>query len=258
MTYKFLTGSLRPVAVLATFAMASVIGTAHATPVQLVTNGSFEVNGGTGELGYNTSATGWTSSSTTAYNFIFAPGTADVPPGAIGTLGGVQIYGPGDSSPDNGFKLSPDGGYFVALNSDINNKDNAFTTGPISQTLTGLTAGKQYTVSFYWAAAQQFGFLGATTEQLIVGFGAQTKKTPVLDNPEGGFTGWDSQSFTFTADGPSDVLSFLGDGNPVGTPPFALLDGVSVVATTPEPTSLALMLTGFAGVGGMVRSRFKK
>ncbi len=63
------------------------------------------------------------------------------------------------------------------------------------------------------------------------------------------------QTFNFTADNTSDVLSFLAVGTPNGEPPFSLLDGVSVQAA-PEPGTLLLMLGGLGLVGlGVVRSK---
>lgn len=240
----------RSTVVVAALAMAAVITPAHAT--ELVQNGGFEslTNPGLGSAGIGTTGsqnvTGWTS---TGYDFVFTPGTADTT-GASGS--GLKLWGPNNGgSANNHLAASPDGGNFVAM-------DGAYEVGPLSQTLNGLTPGQKYTVSFYWAGAQQSGYNGATTEQFKVSFGSQTQSTAVLDNENHGFTGWQQENFTFTADGTSDVLSFLAVGTPNGEPPFSLLDGVSVVASTPEPSSLALLLTGFAGIGGMVRNRFKK
>jgi hypothetical protein len=247
----------RSLAACTVLAMAAIMVPAHAT--ELVTNGSFETVTGAGvsaEIGTlgTENVSGWTTS---GYNFVFTPGTADNGTGAIQGGGHLQLWGAGNGgAAGNNLGVSPDGGNFVAM-------DGAYETAAISQTITGLVAGDQYTVSFYYAGAQQKGYTGDTTEAVKVSFGGHTIETPVLSDPSHNFTGWYSESMTFTANSTSDVLSFLAVGTPSGQPPFTLLDGVSVTADTsgspvPEPSSLALLLTGFAGVGGYVRSRFKK
>ncbi len=67
---------------------------------------------------------------------------------------------------------------------------------------------------------------------------------------------WRSESLSFTATGSSTVISLIGDSgdNYIG------LDNVSVVQTsagTPEPSTWAMMLAGFAGLGyaGLRRAR---
>jgi hypothetical protein len=198
----------------------------------LVTNGSFSLTtSGNGQLGYNTNAIGWTS---TGYSFIFAPGTADTT-GALGSIGYAYLWGPGNGSP-NGLTISPDGGNFVAA-------DGAYNPGPISQTINGLYLGEPCTIGFWWAGAQAYPITGATTEQWQVNFGTSTQYTPIVSNASEGFTGWTYETMNFTADGPSDLLSFLAVGTPTGEPPFSLLDGVDV--EVPEPSSVLLI----AGVG---------
>jgi hypothetical protein len=82
---------------------------AFAVPAQatnLVLNGSFENSTGGGQLGYNTTATGW---ATSGYNFLFASGSADTT-GEVGTYGALKLYGPGDGSANGLPASSPDGG----------------------------------------------------------------------------------------------------------------------------------------------------
>ena len=85
--------------------------------------------------------------------------------------------------------------------------------------------------------------------------GNETHSTAVISNVSHGFSGWVHQTFTFTAASASEVLSFLAVGTPAGVPPFALLDGVTLAAAVPEPSSWALMLGGFAVVGFIARRR---
>ncbi len=233
---------------LTSLAMTAMVTAAHAT--NLVTNGSFEQttlpgNSGIGS-GFNSNAdnvTGWTTS---GYNFVYTS-AADVTP-----ANGVELWGPANGSA-NGLGVSPDGGNYVAM-------DGAYGVGALSQIISGLVIGQQYTVNFYFAGAQQHGFNGSTTEQFEVSFGSDHLFTQVLNNANHGFTGWQSESFTYTASATSETLAFLAIGTPDGVPPFSLLDGVSLnaVAPTPEPGSLALLATGLFGVGGIVRSRFSK
>lgn len=209
---------------------------------QISINQSFQMYSNNNATNYVT-VTGWTSA---GYNFLFLNGT--------GVTGGayspqysnyLRFWGAangGDASNSwNGTSAS--GGNFIGA-------DGAYQTGPISQTLTGLTIGHQYLLSFNWAGAQQYTFTGPTTEGWIVSFGGQTFNTPVLNNVNHGFTGWQSSSLYFTATATTQTLSFLAVGTPNGTPPFTLLDAVNM-QDIPEPRSLAMFAAGFAGLVAM-------
>ena len=218
----------------------------------LVINGDFEQTSMQNSQGaftpdeMNTSnVTGW---STSGYNFIFGANTAATV-GSYGSYGQTYLY---DGSAVSGGAVlgqSPTGGNFVGA-------DGAFQVGAITQTLSGLTKGTDYAVSFSWAGAQQSGFTGATTEQWQVSLGNQTQSTQAVPNANHGFTGWMQQTFVFEATTASEVLSFLAVGTPNGEPPFSLLDGVSAT-DVPEPASLA-MLAACISVLGLLTVCYRK
>lgn len=261
-TWKKIGASAAAVAV----AIASITVPGAARPVgaaNLITNGDFEqTTNGLGQFNYRTQAVGWTStnSNNNAYNFLFTEATDDNT-GVLGQYGNLKLWGPG-TGVNNGLVGSPTGGNYVGA-------DSAFQVGAISQVVAGLTVGNSYQLDFWWGAAQQAGFDGATTDYWQVTFGSQVKKTKTLSLPNHGFSGWMAQSFTFTASSVSQTLSFLAFGTPSGVPPFALLDGVSMVdvtppppsiapppgAAAPEPSTVSLLFVGLLGAAGYARRR---
>lgn len=228
----------------------AVSGCGAACAAELVTNGGFETtSSGSGQLGYNTNATGWSVVPPPgSYIFLFGPGAADTT-GANGEYGGLSLWGSNNGGLDV-LPVSPNGGNFVALDGD-------FQTSALTQTISGLTPGHTYQVSFDYGYAQQYGFDGDTNQDLTVCLGSSCETTPALANPSHGFTGWFTASYALTADGTSDVLSFLAYGS-LPVPPFALLDGVSLTGGVPEPSTWALMISGFAGLGFAAYRRTKK
>jgi hypothetical protein len=228
--------------VLAT-ALAAIAAPAFANSF---TNGGFETTTlGAGQLGFNTNATGWT---TTGYNFLFAPGTGDTT-GSNGSAGNLSIWGPNNGSSNGLPATSPSGGNYVAADGDIN------YAGSIDQVITGLTPGKIYSVGFDYGFAQQFGFNGNTVQNWKVSFAGQNATTANYNLPNHGFSGWFHTSYNFVANNATETLSFLAYGN-LPVPPFALLDGVTFSRdTVPEPASWALMLIGFGMIGNVARRR---
>jgi hypothetical protein len=143
---------------------------------------------------------------------------------------------------------SPAGGNFVSA-------DGAFDVQPISQMISGLSATATYTLSFWFAGAQQYGYTGATTEQWEVLFGSEAPQyTQVLPNLSEGFTGWQWETLTVTADSMSDLLSFIAIGTPNGVPPFVLLSDVSLVET-PEPETFTLVTGTLIACLGALRMK---
>ena len=147
----------------------------------------------------------------------------------------------------------------------------------LNYTVTGLTPGQTYTLSFYQAASQQTGFANGlnTTEQWIVSLGtdgmsfcdgcgaadayygghdstysnadagADVEVSPLMTTPSGGTTPW-LISFTVNlkADAATDLLSFLAWGDN-GSTDQSSADGVPrrrqyPESSVPEPATLSL------------------
>ncbi len=204
-------------------------------------------------------------STTGADDFFDAPYSSGTGPGGSRFALWGPDYIPGGGFPptagQNGLTNSPVGGSFLAA-------DGAFFNRPVEQTLTGLEIGKEYALSFWWAAAQQGGLGGATKEAWIVCIGTCEYNTPaaaegltfyeadpgntdigdlrpndlvynpsdpslifktgVVANPEAGFVPWQYEYFTFTATSTTTTLSLLAYGTPLGQPPFSLIDGITI------------------------------
>jgi hypothetical protein len=162
-------------------------------------------------------------------------------------------------------------------------------------TVTGLTVGQTYTLSFYQGASQQTGFVGTTTNQWIVSLGttglsdcigcgvfnstfgsnestysssdplASIAASPLMTVPTGSAVGWNYVTVSLKADATTDLLSFLAwgdDGTTNNLPPIAFLSGVDSPAglgsKVPEPAVWAMMVLGFLGLGGLIRRERSK
>ena len=274
---------------LASFVLA--LSTATAAPAlavpNLVQNGNFQIASfstpsGTGNPGsalggmpgYNVVLNGWTnanySTSYVGYNFVFATqGTPSATNSGLsadqgpvnGYDGAVQLWGPG-TGVSNGLTQPPTNRFYpTASSNNVIGMDGAYQSAPLYQYITGLTKGVEYTVSFYWAAAQQSGHTGPTSDYMTVCLNSSnscslgtpgtwtssTSTTPQVNIASEAFSGWQAESYNFTADSSSDYLNFFAFGSPAGVPPFALLADVAMTVT-PEPANLTLFGLGVAGL----------
>jgi hypothetical protein len=229
---------------------------ASASATQFVTNGGFEMTSSTTStlfFGTTTPATDWTS--TGSFVLICFPGAGKTCDSEPSLVGGTQLAGPGNGHA-NGLTASPNGGNYMGFDSDPG------FSGTFSQTISGLTVVDKYKLSFYMAGAQDIARDVPTTSSITATLGTETYTTPSIYTPAQGFSPWKLYSTTFTYEGGGNVLSFLATGGPSGEPPYALLDGVSLngvslTGDVPEPSTWAMIVAGFAGMGIFARLRRK-
>lgn len=211
---------------------------ASAQATQFVVNGDFTA-GPNPVLVNNSNTPGWTSSH---YDFVFADAEQNA------TCCTVSFWDANNGGANSWNGLAAHGGDFAAMDGD-------YDTGPLSQTITGLTIGHTYTLSFSYAFGQQTRFNGATIQSLTASLGNNYSfNSGNVDVANHAFTGWTDVSTTITATSASETLSFLAHGN-LPVPPFAFVSNVSLTGGVPEPAAWALMLIGLGALGVAARRR---
>lgn len=233
-----------------------------------VSNGDFETStpknlatfptsaGGIGQIDQIVDLSGWTKTvpndGSGGFAFVIDANADNKAPGASypnqgggfpsifspGSSSNIFLWGPGFSTNpvSNGFTGSPNGGKFLAAFGD-------FGRSKVSQTVTGLTAGNQYTLSFEYAGSQATDNTGDTQQYWSFDLPTGTQNLTQWINPSQGFTDWRTYSTTFTATDSFFTLGFEPFGASTGGPgelsPVLLLDNVQVVDfTPPTPTSV--------------------
>ncbi len=240
--------NIKVLAVFTAFGIVAFGQAANATSTNLITNGNFDStsfsnnsqfgsNGASGNGGQG--VTGWTGGS--GYELYFFNGTQATNSAASQYNGGVY-----NSGLEKFYVLpnSPTGGTgnFVALDGDQT------VAGSISQTLSGLTIGSNYLLTFYSATGQlQSSSGGPFQTNVLATLGSQSFQTATVTTQSGSYTPWVANTFLYKATATTETLTFLAQG-PQGLPPMIALDGVSLVAA-PEPSSVTLLGAGIALLG---------
>jgi hypothetical protein len=204
---------------LAASAVAALIAlggaSAHAT-TNLIVNGDFSnpnVGSGWGDF----TGVGWSSND---------PST----PGAI-EIGNSPIYG------------LPCASVTVCQNAEVN--ANAFDV--LFQTVTGLTEGKSYNLSYLYGGRTSGG-----PDTMDVTFGSASVATNT-----GSIGVWTPNSYIVTATDSSMTLAFASRTTD-GLPSYGNeITDVSLTAV-PEPTTWAMMLLGLGGIGATMRMARRK
>jgi hypothetical protein len=191
-------------------------------------DGNFVDNTGTGgdDVAVGSSdITGWTISG--AYSVLWIP------------IGG--LYGGLNPSPGN------PSSFLV----DLTGTTNSAPFDSVSQTI-ATTAGAHYTLTFDLGSAIQWGIQAGVTASA-----GSASETFTSTNPGDSTNFWNSETLNFVATGPSTLITLAGASGQS----YIGVDNVAVVETTggvPEPSTWAMILLGFAGVGYMGYRRAKQ
>ncbi|MFZ0408256.1 MAG: hypothetical protein WAM11_09125 [Cyanobium sp.] len=206
-----------------------------------VLNGSFETNGGVGQIGPNSgpniSLPDWTrtiekdpgsqgfafvinkDASTTGFPSVFSPPN-------------IAVWGSPNSFPTGITTFGPDGDYWVGIDGD-------YGRSSIKQTIAGLTIGTDYELSFLWAGSQFNPQTGDTFQRFDYTIDGSSYSTNTVTVPSQGFEGWFNVSKIFTASSTSFELAFTAIGSAVSgsgaLPPFLMLDNVKIMESSPLP-----------------------
>ena len=179
-------------------------------------------------------------------------GSFETGPNPNGSLGYITL-GTGNNS-INGWTVTDGsidyiGNYWQAQDGSRSIDLAGISLGTLSQTLTDTIAGQRYEVNFYVSknpdggAALRTGTFTAGGQSFAFAYSLPNNRANM---------NWTLASYEFIATGSSTMLSFAADAS-AGCCFGPALDNVSIGAV-PEPATWAMMIGGFALVGGALRS----
>lgn len=164
-----------------------------------------------------------------------------------GVQGDALLWAIGYADGSGSVTVAGEGRQFVTAGAGYLQNPNI---GTWSQTVTGLTAGNTYDLSFMLSAEANF----SGVQFVDVGASGTSLATQQFTAPLGAtnyWSGWTGYSVSFVAGGASTTLSFSSNTSfDVG------IDNISLTAVAvPEPETYALMLAGLGVVGWAARRR---
>lgn len=173
---------------------------------------------------------------------------ADIPGWThTGTVGDALLWAIGYSDSGGSVTVAGSGRQFVTLGGGFEAPGSATW----STTITGLTAGDSYVLSFDTATELGTGIEPGGPQTMTVGFSSGSSTLPESftspDSSAAYWRTWVAQNYTFVATASSAVVDFS-----VTNQQYDMgLDAVSIAATTgiPEPTTMLLVGAGLIGLG---------
>jgi hypothetical protein len=147
----------------------------------------------------------------------------------------------GPTNPFNGL-TAQNGGYFL----DLTGYHDNVPYGGVSQSI-ATTVGGKYALTFWLGSSAQYGVPDSIAASAGSASGIFTSTDPTSNNA------WQLETLLFTATGPSTLISLVGNSGDH----YIGLDNVAVEAV-PEPSTWAMMILGFLGVGIMAYRRNNK
>jgi choice-of-anchor C domain-containing protein len=129
---------------------------------------------------------------------------------------------------------------------------NGNGAGSIEQTLTGLTAGTQYLVSFFVSGNPDNRAVNPKTATLTLGSASNLVSYSLTAANNTNNMLWQQVSYSFTADNSGSALLRLASNS---NDAYGLAVDNFSIAAVPEPATWAMMIVGFGIAGVAVRRR---
>jgi hypothetical protein len=150
----------------------------------------------------------------------------------------------------SGLTSSPGNGSIYAI--DLTGQANNKPYGGLEQTI-ATTPGQKYVMTFDLGSSYEWNNATTGLAALTASAAGSSKLFTLAPSS---YDTWATETLDFTASGTSTTIEFLADSD--YTSKYTGLDNVSVTSAVPEPATWAMMLVGFGGLGGMMRSRRKQ